>query len=212
MNVVAADAIALPPSPQVGDMLPDEELHRARIYGLLARLLATPPDAPLLTGLAALPGDDSELGGAFAAISAAARAATCNSVAEEYHDLFIGLTRGELLPYGSYYLTGFLNEKPLAALRAALMRLGVARVAGVKEPEDHIALLCEVMAGLIGGAYGAPQPLALQREFFSAQLAPWAGRFFTDLAEAKAAVFYAAVGQLGRLFVEIESTAFAMES
>lgn len=212
MNVVAAEALAPPPSPQVGDMLPDEELHRARIYGLLARLLAAPPDATLLGGLAALSGDDSELGGAFAAIAEAARAATCDTVAEEYHDLFIGLTRGELLPYGSYYLTGFLNEKPLAVLRGALARLGIARAAEVKEPEDHVALLCEVMAGLIGGAYGAPQPLAEQREFFATQLAPWAGRFFTDLTAANAAVFYAAVGRLGRLFVDIESAAFAMES
>ena len=212
MYVLAAEALAPPRSEQVGDMLPDEELHRAQIYGLLARLLAAPPDATLLTGLAGLSGDDSELGGAFARLAEAARTAAPDRVAEEYHDLFIGLTRGELLPYGSYYLTGFLNEKPLAVLRGMLARLGIARTAEVKEPEDHAALLCEVMAGLIGGAYGAPQPLALQREFFETQIAPWTGRFFTDLADAKAAVFYAAVGRLGRRFVEIESAAFAMES
>lgn len=212
MAVVAAEAVAPPRSQYVGETVPAEESHRARIYGLLARLLAAPPDAPLLGGLAALTGDDSDLGRAFVALAEAARSATSDAVAEEYHDLFIGLTRGELLPYGSYYLTGFLNEKPLAVLRGTLARLGIARAADVKEPEDHVAALCEVMAGLIGGTYGAPQPLALQREFFETQIAPWTGRFFSDLAGAKAAVFYAAVGKLGRLFVAVESTAFAMDS
>jgi TorA maturation chaperone TorD len=212
MRVVAAEALAPPRSQHVDEELPDEEAHRARIYGLLARLLAAPPDAPLLAALAALSGDDSELGRAFTALADAARSATRDRVAEEYHDLFIGLTRGELLPYGSYYLTGFLNEKPLAVLRGALARLGIARATEVKEPEDHVAALCEVMAGLIGGTYGAPQPLALQREFFETQIAPWTARFFTDLAGAKAAVFYTAVGELGRLFVAIESAAFAMDS
>jgi TorA maturation chaperone TorD len=212
MAVAAAEAHALPGRTHLAEPLPDEELHRARIYGLLARLLAAPPDAPLLAGLAALCSDDSDLGRAFAALAQAANSAAPEAVAEEYHDLFIGLTRGELLPYGSYYLTGFLNEKPLAVLRGALARLGIARVGQVKESEDHAAALCEVMAGLIGGAYGPPRPLAIQREFFDMHLAPWIGRFFSDLAGAKAAVFYAAVGRLGRLFVEIESAAFAMDS
>jgi TorA maturation chaperone TorD len=202
------------PSPRHGETAetpPDEELLRARIYGLLARLLAAPPDAPLLTSLTALTADDSELGRAFARLAEAAAAAAPAGVAEEYHDLFIGLTRGELLPYGSYYLTGFLNEKPLAELRDALAGLGIARAADVKEPEDHVAALCEVMAGLIDGAYGAAQPLAVQRSFFETHMAPWVGRFFADLEGAEAAVFYAAVGMLGRRFVEIESAAFAMD-
>jgi TorA maturation chaperone TorD len=203
------------PSPRHGEAAetpPDEELVRGRIYALLARLLAAPPDAPLLASLAALTADNSELGRAFAALAAAAAAAAPAGVAEEYHDLFIGLTRGELLPYGSYYLTGFLNEKPLAELRGALAGLGIARAMGVKEPEDHVAALCEVMAGLIDGSYGTPQPLAVQRNFFETHMAPWIGRFFADLEGAKAAVFYAAVGRLGRRFVEIESAAFAMDA
>jgi TorA maturation chaperone TorD len=129
MAVVAAEALAPPRSQQVAEPLPDEEAHRARIYGLLARLLAAPPDAPLLVALAALSGDDSDLGRAFMGLAEAARGATPDRVAEEYHDLFIGLTRGELLPHGSYYLTGFLNERPLALLRGALARLGIARAA-----------------------------------------------------------------------------------
>jgi TorA maturation chaperone TorD len=203
------------PSPRHGEIAetpPDEELLRGRIYGLLAHLLAAPPDGPLLTSLAGLTADDSGLGRAFAALAEAAAAADTARVAEEYHDLFIGLTRGELLPYGSYYLTGFLNEKPLAELRDALAGLGIARADHVKEPEDHVAALCEVMAGLIAGAYGAPQPLAVQRSFFETHMAPWVGRFFADLEGAEAAVFYAAVGMLGRRFVEIESAAFAMDA
>jgi TorA maturation chaperone TorD len=199
-------------SQHAAEPLPDEEAQRAQIYALLARLLAAPPDAKLLAGLAELGADDSELGRAFTTLARSAATADPASVAEEYHDLFIGLTRGELLPYGSYYRTGFLHEKPLAALRAALARLGVARAPEIKEPEDHIAALCEVMAGLIEGAYGAPQPLAVQREFFEAHLAPWAGRFFAELAGAEAARFYVAVGELGRLFVAIEGAAFAMDT
>jgi len=202
------------PSPRHGEaaeMPPDEELVRARIYALLARLLAAPPDGPLLTSLAGLTSDDSGLGRALAALAQAAAAADTAGVAEEYHDLFIGLTRGELLPYGSYYLTGFLNEKPLAELRETLAGLGIARADHVKEPEDHIAALCEVMAGLIDGSYGMPQALSVQRSFFETHMAPWVGRFFADLEGAEAAVFYAAVGMLGRRFVEIESAAFAMD-
>lgn len=212
MPVFVAEAHASPRTQHVAEPPPEEEAHRARLYGLLARLLAAPPDKPLLEELAALCGDDSELGGAFAAVARAAATTTPEAVADEYHDLFIGLTRGELLPYGSYYLTGFLNEQPLAALRGTLAGLGIARAAQVKEPEDHIAALCEVMAGLIGGAYGMPQPLAVQRMFFERHIAPWAGRFFSDLAGIEAAVFYAPVGRLGRLFLAIENAAFAMET
>jgi TorA maturation chaperone TorD len=208
----AAEASPSPRNERAAEAPPDEELFRGRIYGLLARLLAAPPDMPLLASLASLAGDDTELGRAFAVLAEAAGTAAPARVAEEYHDLFIGLTRGELLPYGSYYLTGFLNEKPLAELRGTLAGLGVGRADDVKEPEDHVAALCEVMAGLIDGAYGAPQPLAVQRGFFETHMAPWIGRFFADLEGADAAVFYAAVGRLGRVFVEIESTAFAMDA
>ena len=211
-EVFVAEARPSPRPGEVAETPPDEELVRARIYGLLARLLAAPPDMPLLASLAGLAADNSELGRAFAMLAEAATAAPPARVAEEYHDLFIGLTRGELLPYGSYYLTGFLNEKPLAELRDALAGLGIARATEVKEPEDHVAALCEVMAGLIDGAYGTPQPLPVQRGFFETHMAPWIGRFFADLEGAEAAVFYAAVGRLGRRFVEIESAAFAMDA
>ena len=211
-QLFAAEARPSPRNGEVAETPPDEELFRARIYGLLARLLAAPPDRPVLASLAEIAADNTELGRAFAALAEAAVAIDPLRIAEEYHDLFIGLTRGELLPYGSYYLTGFLNEKPLAELRGALAGLGIARVDDVKEPEDHVAALCEVMAGLIDGAYGAPQPLAVQRGFFETHMAPWIGRFFADLEGAQAAVFYAAVGRLGRRFIEIERAAFAMDA
>ncbi len=118
-----------------------------------------------------------------------------DAVRREYDDLFIGLVRGEVLPYASYYLTGFLNEKPLALLRRDMARLGIARTPDVQEPEDHIASICEMMAGLIRGRFGGPVGLTAQREFFAAHLAPWAEHFFGDLEGAKNARFLRARGR-----------------
>jgi TorA maturation chaperone TorD len=190
--------------------LSPEEETRVELYRLLAALLAAPPDAPMLAALARISGDDSELGRAIGELVRAAAAATPASAGREYHDLFIGVGRGELLPYASYYLTGFLHERPLADLRGALATLGIARAPDVSEPEDHIAALCEVMAGLIAGAFGPPAPLSQQRDFVDAFIAPWAGRFFADLEEAQSARLYAPLGRIGRLFLGIENTAFAL--
>jgi TorA maturation chaperone TorD len=131
-------------------------------------------------------------------------------VEREYFDLFIGLGRGELLPYGSYYLTGFLHERPLARLRADLSRLGIERAAGQAEPEDHAAILCEIMARLAGRRFEAPA--GAERELFEHHLAPWIGRFFADLERAEAADFYRRIGTLGRVFIEIETDALALPS
>ncbi len=169
--------------------IPDEELYRARLYALLSRLLAAAPDAAALAALRTIGDEASELGEAFGALARKAAAMTAAAAAAEYHDLFIGLGRGELVPYGSYYLTGFLHEKPLAELRRDLTRLGLERVAEATEPEDHIAALCEVMAGLIDGSFGDPAPLSAQRELFERHIAPWAGRFFADLEAAATANF-----------------------
>ena len=130
------------------------------------------------------------------------------AVAREYFALFIGTGRGELLPYASYYLTGFLNERPLARLRADLAVLGIERAAETSEPEDHAAILCEIMAGLVGGEFRAT--LDQQRQFQGKHLAPWIGRFFADLEAAQAARFYRPVGTIGRLFMAIETEAFAL--
>jgi TorA maturation chaperone TorD len=113
-----------------------------------------------------------------------------------------------LLPYGSYYLTGFLHERPLARLRADLARFGVERQEGNVEPEDHVAILCEIMAGLVSGRFGAPPDA--DREFFQKHMASWIGRFFTDLEKAKSADFYRRIGALGQVFISIETEAFAL--
>jgi TorA maturation chaperone TorD len=181
---------------------------RAQEYALLSVLLARAPDVALLARLAELRGDASPLGLAHAALSEAAGRAEVERVEREYFDLFIGLGRGELLPYGSYYLSGFLHERPLARLRAHLSRLGIERAAGQAEPEDHAAILCEIMAGLASRRF--PAPAGADRELFEQHLAPWIGRFFADLERAEAADFYRRIGALGRLFIGIESDAFAL--
>lgn len=192
--------------------VPEEDGLRARFYQLIARWLLAPPDARLLNDAAGLGSDDTDIGRTLGLLAERAHEATPDSAAAEYHELFIGVSRGELLPYASYYLTGFLNEKPLARLRRDMARLGIARVENVHEPEDHIGILFEIMAGLITGEFSAPQDLAQQRQFFHAHIEPWAGRFFGDLEAASAARLYAPIGRLGRLFVEIETLGFDIDA
>jgi TorA maturation chaperone TorD len=189
-------------------VIDDIEAARAREYGLLAILLRKAPDAALLQRLAQLRGDATPLGLAHAALAEAATAQGTDAIAREYFTLFIGIGRGELLPYASYYLTGFLHERPLARVRADLARLGLERADGQNDPEDHAAILCEIMSGLIAGNFAAPA--AAQHQFFEEHLAPWLGQFFLDLEGAKGADFYRAVGTVGRLFIAIETEAFAL--
>jgi TorA maturation chaperone TorD len=190
--------------------LPEEEQLRAAQYRLLARLLASEADESVLRRLSGLTGDASPLGVGLEALARVAARISPAAARVEYGALFIGLGRGELLPYASYYLTGFLNEKPLALLRQDMARLGIARAQDVKEPEDHIAAICEMMAGLIEGSFGAPADLGTQRGFFDRHLAPWAETFFADLEKARAAILYAPVGAIGQAFMKIERTAFEM--
>jgi TorA maturation chaperone TorD len=186
------------------------DLARAREYALLSTLLARAPDQDLLKRLADLRGDASPLGLAHAAVAGAAGRTSVADAQREYFDLFIGLGRGELLPYGSYYLTGFLLDRPLARLRQDLVRLGIERTAGQAEPEDHAAILCEVMAGLLSRRF--PVSPVADRELFERHLSPWIGRFFADLEHAQAADFYRHIGALGRAFMNIETEAFALAS
>jgi TorA maturation chaperone TorD len=179
--------------------------ERARLFALLGRLLGGAPDAALLARLKLLRGGAGELGEGYAALGAAAAATTPDAAEREYFNLFIGVGRGELLPYASYYLTGFLHERPLAELRGDLSCLGIERAEGVPEPEDHIAFLCETYAGLIAGAF-APDP-AEAAAFFTRHIRPWAARLFADLEKAEGAGFYRSVGRLGRAAVEIEAAA-----
>lgn len=190
--------------------LAEEDVLRARFYGLLANVLANPPSASMLATLRQIDGDDTSLGRALRGLALAARSLAAGDVADEFHTLFIGLTGGELRPYASYYWTGFLYEKPLADLRHDMARLGVKRATGVHEPEDHIASLCEIMQSLILGTFGKAADLDQQKAFFEARLCPWAARFFADLQQARSAKFYRPVGQMGVIFMEIEREAFTI--
>jgi len=181
---------------------------RSQEYALLAALLARAPDADLLSRMAGLRGDATPFGLAHMALGEAAAEADADHVSREYFELFIGLGRGEVLPYASYYLTGFLHDRPLARLRDDLAALGIERAEGNAEPEDHAAILCEIMAGVTGGRFPAPE--GTDRKLFEKHLAPWIGRFFTDLERAEHADFYRRVGALGRLFVQVEMEAFAL--
>jgi len=210
-EVVGALARPVGGAPSLASVMTDideVDVARGREYALLALLLARAPDHSLLERLADLPGDPSPLGVVHAALAEAAGRTSVERVEREYFDLFIGLGRGELLPYGSYYLSGFLHERPLARLRAHLARLGIERAAGQTEPEDHAAILCEVMAGLANGRL--PSTTGDDRELFEQHLSPWIGRFFADLERAEAADFYRPVAALGKVFIEIETAAFAL--
>lgn len=187
-----------------------EDRARANVYALLGALLAAPPQAPTLTLLRELPvdqGDDGELTAAWALLRQAAERAEPQALAAEYHDLFIGIGRGELVPYGSWYVTGFLMERPLAELRVDLARMGFERQEEVREPEDHAAALCETMSLI---TTDDAIPFEQQREFFRKHLEPWMGRFFADLQAAQTARFYRAVGLTGERFMQIEQTYLTM--
>lgn len=186
----------------------DIDSARAQEYALLAALLVRAPDADLLASLAQLRGDASPLGLAHLQLADVAAQADAPSVEREFFNLFIGIGRGELLPYGSYYLTGFLNERPLASLRDDLIKIGIERAEGNVEPEDHAGMLCEIMSGLASGRF--PAPAGTDQEIFEKHLAPWIGRFFADLERAQEADFYRQVGTLGRVFIDIEMQSFAL--
>lgn len=192
-------------------VVPDDAIDpidagRAQEYALLATLLLSAPSAVLLEQIAQLKGDATPLGRAHATLADAASIAVPTEVEREYFDLFVGLGRGELLPYASYYLTGFLNERPLSRLRDDLAALGVERMENNFEPEDHAAALCEIMAGLAAARF--PAPPEAQRAFFEKHMSRWMGRFFADMEKAENAKFYRSVGTLGRVLLEIETEAF----
>jgi TorA maturation chaperone TorD len=193
---------------KLGGDLDEVDAARAQEYALLAALLTRAPNAELLRKIAQLRADASPLGLAHAALAEAAAQTNAERVEREFFDLFIGLGRGELLPYGSYYLTGFLHERPLARLREDLAKIGIARAEGVVEPEDHAGILCEIMSGL--ASHRLPAPPDSDRIIFEKHMAPWITRFFTDLENAPAADFYRRLGALGRIFMDIETEAFEL--
>ena len=189
----------------------EEDVLRADMYDFLASLLRKEPSDELIEKVCQLEGDETPIGSACLTLAHLAKTMDNGLIRNEYVEMFIGVGRGEILPFASYYLTGFLNDKPLANLRAEMSKIGIARSEDVKEPEDHIASLCDMMAGLIRGQFNRPFTLAEQASFFKKHLAPWAGLFFSDLETAKNAVFYAPVGSIGKAFMDIESKSFDME-
>jgi TorA maturation chaperone TorD len=193
--------------------LADEDRVRGNVYALLGNLLAAAPDARLLEVLGSVapePDDDSLLAASWQMLALAAARADLVQLREEYDALFIGIGRGEIVPYGSWYLTGFLMEQPLAQLRGDLRELGIERQPGVHEPEDHAAALCDTMALLITGE--PPVTLERQFDFYARHLETWLPRFFRDLQKAESARFYRAVGQLGEQFIGVESRAFRVST
>ena len=188
-----------------------EDRVRAELYSLIGNLLLVVPSQITLDQLSHLQGDDGDVGSAVNALAQIAKSMNPANVEREFNVLFIGMGRGEILPYASYYLTGFLHEKPLADLRNSMRSLGIQRKDGIPEPEDHLGSLCEMMAGMITGNFGQVMSLQSQKDFFNAHIAPWAAHCFSDLEKAESAVLYAPVGSLGLLLMEIEQESFRIE-
>ncbi len=190
--------------------LAEEDILRADVYRLLARFLAHAPTREDLNIVANTSSDETAFGNAANTFAKLCQQTDTETARQEYHELFIGIGRGELVPYASYYLTGFLNEKPLAKLRNDMQAFGIEKAGDNKDPEDHIATLFEIMAGLILGDYGQPADLATQKQFFENHIERWVTHFLADLKAAKSSVLYASLAEVGAQFIAIEETAFSM--
>lgn len=192
----------------------DEETARAEVYGLLAALYYNPPSADLMAQLRVAVTEAPNAGGfleePWREVVAAARASTDEQVQDEFESLFGGVGRPEVFVYGSHYLSGFLNEKPLVALRDDLAALGLARDESMPETEDHFAYLCEVMRYLIAGDDIAVANLTQQQRFFSTHLQPWAPRLCQALKQHPRARFYAALAGFTEAFLSVEQQGFDM--
>lgn len=192
----------------------DEETARAEVYGLLAALYYAAPTAELYENLrvavTAAPAEGALLESPWGELVAAARAQDLEAVAREHDALFGGVGKPEVYLFGSHYLSGFLNEKPLAALRTELAALGLARDEAMPETEDHVAYLCEVMRYLIAGDDVAVANLTRQREFFARHLQPWLPLMCEAVAQHPKARFYAALAAFTQAFMSVEAQGFDM--
>lgn len=201
------------PPPPTSSAL-DEETARAEVYGLLAQLYYAPPAAELLAALRVAV-TEAPAAGAFLeepwrAVVAAARELEGRAIADEYDALFGGVGKPEVYLFGSHYLAGFLNDKPLARLRSELAALGLERGETVPETEDHVAYLCEVMRYLVAGDEVEVANLTRQREFFAAWLQPWMNALCDAISAHPRARFYAAVAEFTRAFASVEAQGFDM--
>ena len=195
--------------------LADEDQARADFYALFARLLLAPPDAALLAALAAAEPiaavGEFALEDAWLKLTQAATVVDASAAADEFSAMFISTGTPPLNPYGSFYLTGHLNDAPLASLRHDLAHLRLARAPGVGEFEDHLGALCETMRVLIQGGPGMPaRGLAVQKHFFEAHIRPWYAACLADIAHSPDANFYRVVAGVVDAFLSIEAQAFAV--
>jgi TorA maturation chaperone TorD len=192
----------------------EEDTARADLYGLLAALFYRAPDAGILhqiaTNRAQGEAATSALGEAWNGLAESAGSLLTEDIAAEYAALFIGVGKPDIFLYGSYYIAGFLNEKPLVALRDDLARYGLERGDDVSETEDHLSTLCEVMRYLIAGDDPTISNLAEQRQFFARHLQPWVETLCTQIESHPAADFYAHASRLARSFFEVEAVALEM--
>ena len=190
----------------------DEEVARAEMYGLLATLYYQPPDTELLAQLQAAVTEAPEQGGfleePWRELVAQARAMTAPQIAQEFDALFGGVGKPEVYLFGSHYLSGFLNEKPLVQLRDDLAALGLSRSEQMPETEDHLAYLLEVMRYLIAGDDVAVCNLSRQAEFFSRHLQPWLMAMAEAVMAHPRAVFYARLAALTQSFASVEAQGF----
>lgn len=187
-------------------VLTEEDRFRVGSYSLLAALLRSTPDKKMLCALGDIDLDtqkSTDMILAWDALKWAAHTSSFNHVDDEFHDLFIGLGKGEIVPYGSWYMTGFLMEKPLGVLRQDLAAMGFEREQNVCEPEDHVAALMEVMTMMINSPDISVEQ---QKRFFNDHIAIWMERFFSDLETAQSARFYRSVAGLGKTFIKLEQT------
>ena len=206
IQLPASHAVHAPPSP--------DDQARADLSALLARLLLAPPDMALLDALASsnpivAQGGDPALERCWEHLTLASSVMDASAVAAEFDTLFISIGTPPVDPYGSRYIAGFMNDTPLAELRADLAQLGLRRARGVGEFEDHLGALCETMRVLILGMPGGAQaPIEQQQRFFERHIAPWCERALDDIANAEGANYYRLVARLGAAFLAIEAQAF----
>ena len=193
------------------DIIDAEEQLRADMYSFLASLLRTEPNAELVNQLTNLESDDSPIGKSIKTLSKLASSMDLPTIRDEYVRIFVGVGRGEILPFASYYLTGFLKDKPLAKLRNDMKEIGIELAENVKEPEDHIASLFDMMSGLILGKFNKKFSISEQKDFFNKHLGPWVDLLMRDIESSKIAVFYSPIGTIGREFIEIERSSFSMD-
>ena len=188
----------------------EEDQLRADMYSFLANLLRAEPDEKLVEQLTFLKSDDSPIGKSIKTLSKLATSLDLPTIRDEYVKIFLGVGRGEILPFASYYLTGFLKDKPLAKLRQDMQEIGIKLEDEVKEPEDHIATIFDMMSGLILGKFEKKCSIADQKDFFNNHLAPWVDLLMRDIESSKIAVFYSPIGTIGKEFMEIERASFSM--